>query len=133
MDHAGKRFYILDCPGYADFIGDLRSAMRVSDGTIIVVSGVDGVEVQTEKAWDFAEEMGLAAAFFVNKLDRDNSDFTRTLDDIRRYLSDKAVPLFIPIGKEANFKGVIDVLNQKHICIRQMAARNSKKRIYLRT
>ena len=113
MDHAGKRFYILDCPGYADFIGDLRSAMRVSDGTIIVVSGVDGVEVQTEKAWDFAEEMGLAAAFFVNKLDRDNSDFTRTLDDIRRYLSDKAVPLFIPIGKEANFKGVIDVLNQK--------------------
>ena len=113
MDHAGKRFYILDCPGYADFIGDLRSAMRVSDGTIIVVSGVDGVEVQTEKAWDFAEEMGLAAAFFVNKLDRDNSDFSRTLDDIRRYLSDKAVPLFIPIGKEASLKGVIDVLNQK--------------------
>jgi len=113
MDHAGKRFYVLDCPGYADFIGDLRSAMRVSDGTIIVVSGVDGVEVQTEKAWDFAEEMGLAAAFFVNKLDRDNSDFSRTLDDIRRYLSDKAVPLFIPIGKEASLKGVIDVLNQK--------------------
>jgi len=113
LDHAGKRYYILDCPGYADFIGDLRSAMRVSDGTVIVVSGVDGVEVQTEKAWEFAEEMGLAVAFYINKMDRDNADFSRTLGDIRRYLSDKAVPLFLPIGQEANFKGVIDVLSQK--------------------
>jgi len=113
VDHKGKHLHVLDCPGYADFIGDLRSAMRVTDSAVFVVSGVHGVEVQTEKAWEFSEELGLASVFYISKMDRENADFEKTLGTIKDFLSDKAVPLFLPIGSEANFKGVVDLLGQK--------------------
>ena len=69
---------VLDAPGYADFVGDLRSAVRAADAVIVVVSAVDGVEVQTEFAWELAVEAGLPRAIFVNKLDRERSDFQGT-------------------------------------------------------
>jgi elongation factor G len=78
-----------------------------------VISGVHGVEVQTEKAWEFGEDMQLPMAFYISKMERENADFERTLSEIQDYLSDKAVPLFLPVGKEAAFKGVVDVLRQK--------------------
>ncbi|HOG13553.1 MAG TPA: elongation factor G [Synergistales bacterium] len=113
IEHADKLIYLLDCPGYADFIGELRSSMRVVDSTIVVISGVHGVEVQTEMAWEFGEDMKMPMAFFISKMERENADFERTLKEIQDYLSDKAVPLFLPVGKEAAFKGVVDVLRQK--------------------
>lgn len=112
-EHKERHLYILDCPGYADFIGDLRSAMRVTDSAVIVVSGVHGVEVQTEKAWEFSEDLGLASVFYISKMDRENADFQKTLGNIKDFLSEKAVPLFLPVGSEANFKGVIDLLGEK--------------------
>ncbi|WP_286952679.1 MULTISPECIES: elongation factor G [Aminobacterium] len=113
LERNGKRLYLLDTPGFADFIGEMRSAMRVSDSALAVVSGLHGVEVQTGKAYEYAEDFSIPVAFVVSKLDRENSDYARTLDDIKKQLSDKAVPFFLPIGKEASFKGVVDILNQK--------------------
>ncbi len=113
LEYSGKHIYIIDCPGYADFIGELRSSMRVVDSALVVISGVHGVEVQTEKAWEFGEDMQTPLAFYISKMERENADFERTLKEIQDYLSDKAVPLYLPVGKEASFKGVVDVLRQK--------------------
>ncbi len=113
LEHMGKHLYVFDCPGYADFIGELRSAMRVSDVGIVVISGVHGVEVQTEKAWEFGEDLQIPMAFYISKMERDNGDFDKVVKEIQEYLSDKAVPLFLPVGKESSFKGVVDLLRQK--------------------
>jgi len=113
LRHKGKTLFALDAPGFADFIGDVRSSMRVSDSAIVVVSGVHGVEVQTEKDWEFAEDFQIPVLFFISKMDRENADFDRTVGDLRKYMSEKVVPLFLPIGKEAAFKGVVDILNGK--------------------
>ncbi|MEA3283984.1 MAG: elongation factor G, partial [Synergistota bacterium] len=113
VEHGGKNIFMMDVPGYADFLGEMRSAMRVADSSLIVVSAVDGVEVQTGKAWEFAEDFGTPVAFFVNKMDRDNADYQRTVEDIREQLSKKAHSFFLPIGQESEFKGLIDVLREK--------------------
>lgn len=113
FDYKGKKMFVLDTPGYADFIGDLRSGMRVADSAVIVVSGVDGVEVQTEKAFDFAEDFSVPVLFFINKVERENADFYRTLKEIQEVLTDKALPLFLPVGQETNFKGLVNVLTGK--------------------
>ncbi|HOK19474.1 MAG TPA: GTP-binding protein, partial [Thermosynergistes sp.] len=111
--HKDKTIFVLDTPGYADFVGDLRSSMRACDAAVVLVSAVDGVEVQTERAWSFTEDFGIATVFYVSKMDRDNASFDRTLGEIRQYLSDKVVPLYLPIGSEKNFKGLVDVLANK--------------------
>lgn len=113
MNRNDKVIYVLDTPGYADFIGEMRSAMRVSDSSAIVISGLHGVEVQTGKAWEFAEDFNLPVIFYISKLDRENSDFQRTVTEIREELSEKATPLFLPIGKETSFNGVVDILKGK--------------------
>lgn len=113
FDYKGKNLFVLDTPGYADFVGELRSGMRVADSVVILVSGVDGVEVQTEKAYDFASDFSIPVIFFINKLDRDNADYDKTLKEIQQVLTDKALPLFLPIGQESNFKGVVNVLSGK--------------------
>lgn len=113
VEHGGKNIFMMDVPGYADFLGEMRSAMRVADSSLIVVSAVDGVEVQTGKAWEFSEDFGTPVAFFVNKMDRDNADYQRTVEDIREQLSKKAHSFFLPIGQESEFKGLIDVLREK--------------------
>jgi len=113
FDYRGKNLFLLDTPGYADFVGELRSGMRVADSVVILVSGVDGVEVQTEKAFDFASDFSIPVVFFINKLDRDNADYDKTLKEIQQVLTDKALPLYLPIGQESNFKGVVNVLSGK--------------------
>lgn len=102
---------IIDAPGYADFIGDLRSAMRVADLAVFVVSAVEGLEVQTEVAWRYADELNLPRLIFVNKVDRENSSFRRTLDQLREAFGMGVAPLSLPLGREHDFKGVISVLD----------------------
>ena len=97
----GVKINVLDAPGYADFIGDLRSAIRAVDAVIVVVSAVDGVEVQTEAAWELAVEAGLPRAIFVNKLDRERSSFQGTLDQLVSSFGNQVAPLELPIGAEA--------------------------------
>jgi elongation factor G len=104
---------VLDAPGYADFVGDLRSAIRAADAVIVVVSAVDGVEVQTETAWELAVEEGLPRAIFVNKLDRERADFQSTLDQLVATFGNQVAPFELPIGAEHEFRGVADLLHEK--------------------
>jgi elongation factor G len=109
----GVKINVLDAPGYADFVGDLRSAIRAVDAVIVVVSAVDGVEVQTEAAWELAVEAGLPRAIFVNKLDRERSSFQDTLDQLVSSFGNQVAPLELPIGAEAEFSGIADLLHAK--------------------
>ncbi len=102
---------VLDAPGYADFLGDVVAAIQAADLALFVVSGVEGIEVQTQIAWKLAEQRGLPRAIFVNKLDRERSSFSRTLDDLKAKFGPGVAPLQLPIGEEADLAGVIDLLN----------------------
>ncbi len=109
-DHKGQKVFLLDVPGYADFIGEARSSLRVSGSAIVVVSAVDGVEVQTDKVWEYAEEFGTSVIFFVNKMDRENADYDGVFNQIRDELTKGAYRLFLPIGSADSFRGVVDIL-----------------------
>ena len=109
----GVKINVLDAPGYADFIGDLRSGVRAADAVILVVSAVDGVEVQTETAWELAVEANLPRAVFINKLDRERSDFQATLDQLVSAFGNQVAPFELPIGQEQEFRGVADLLHEK--------------------
>ncbi|MEY2453417.1 MAG: elongation factor, partial [Acidimicrobiaceae bacterium] len=101
---------LIDCPGYADFIGDVHAALRVADLAIFVVSAVEGVEVQTYAAWKLAAELGVPRMIFINKLDRERASFERTLDQLRERFGAGVAPLELPIGEETAFHGVADLL-----------------------
>jgi elongation factor G len=109
----GVKINALDAPGYADFVGDVHSAIRAVDAVILVVSAVDGVEVQTEAGWELAAELGLPRAIVVNKLDRERASFERTLDDLVKSFGTQVAPLQFPVGEEHDFAGVADLLSGK--------------------
>jgi len=104
---------IIDTPGYLDFITDTKASLRVVDNAVLVVCGVSGVEVQTEKVWDFAEEYKIPKTIFINKMDRERADFYRTKDMINKIFGSSAVSVQLPIGKEDNLKGVVDLIKMK--------------------
>jgi elongation factor G len=104
---------ILDTPGYADFFSEVKSALRVVDSILTVVEAVAGVEVQTEIGWQEANRVKLPKAIFINKMDRENANFDRVVHQVRDVLKCNAVPVELPIGSEANFAGVIDLLTMK--------------------
>jgi elongation factor G len=104
---------VLDAPGTADFVGDVRSAVRAADAVIVVVSAVDGVEVQTEFAWELAVQEDLPRAIFVNKLDRERADFQATLDQLVSAFGSQVAPFELPIGAENEFNGIADLLHEK--------------------
>ena len=104
---------VLDAPGYADFVGDVRSAIRAVDAVLLVVSAVDGVEVQTEVAWELAVEAGLPRAIVINKLDRERASFERTLDQLVQSFGTQVAPMELPLGEEHEFEGTADLLNRK--------------------
>src|SRR6202047_2184238 len=106
---------LLDCPGYADFASDTIAALRVADLAVFVVSAVEGVEVQTEMMWKVAAELGLPRMVFINKLDRERASFERTLDQLQRTFGAGIAPLELPIGEEADFRGVADLLSDTAI------------------
>ena len=109
-----KKINFIDTPGDQNFLVDTRTAMQVAaDCAVVVVSCPDGVQVVTEKVWQFADELGLPRAIFVNKMDRDRADFDTCLADIKKSLSEKASPVQMPIGKEGGFEGVVDLLSLK--------------------
>jgi elongation factor G len=104
---------ILDTPGYNIFINDTRAALVAADFALVLVDGVAGVEVQTEKVWAFSEEFKLPRAIVVNKLDRERADFNRALESVQQNFGRTAVPIQIPIGSEREFKGVVDLVRMK--------------------
>jgi elongation factor G len=115
VEYDDHKLNVIDTPGYADFLGDVAAALRVADLAIFVVSAVEGVEVQTEAAWRLAEEEAMPRAIFVNKLDRERASFPRTLDQLKEKFGAGVAPLELPIGDEAAFRGVIDLLADEAI------------------
>ncbi len=109
----GHKINIIDCPGYADFVGDVVSALRVVEAAIFVVSAVDGVEVQHELIWDIVEDMGLPRLIVINKLDRERASYEGTLQQLKDRFGNKPFPLHLPVGEERDFKGVIDLLEMQ--------------------
>ncbi len=109
----GHKINLVDTPGYADFVGDVRAALRVTDLAVFVVSAVDGVEVQTENMWRMAEELGVPRMIFINKLDKERASFDRTLDALRSRFGAGIAPIELPIGEEAAFHGVADLFTDK--------------------
>ncbi|HEY3373757.1 MAG TPA: elongation factor G [Candidatus Aquicultor sp.] len=104
---------IIDTPGYTDFVGEVYGALRAVDIAGIVVDAVSGLEVQTERVWGIADEYGLAKFVIINRMDKEHANFNEVLSVLQEVYTDKVTPLQLPIGSEANFKGVVDVLKQK--------------------
>lgn len=111
--HSDTKVNLIDTPGYAAFVVHARPALSVADCGLVVVDGVKGVEVQTEKTWGYANEFMLPRFIVINKLDKEHSDFGSALDTAREAFSRAIIPFTLPIGKEHNFKGIVDVLHMK--------------------
>ena len=104
---------ILDTPGDSNFAFDTRNCLRVADGAVVVIDAVGGVEFQTEKVWEYADEYKLPRIVFISRMDRERADFFTSVETIKSRLGKKATPVLLPIGKEDNFKGVIDLITKK--------------------
>ncbi len=113
LDHKDTKINLIDTPGYAAFVSHARPALRVADCALVVVDGVNGIEVQTEKTWNYANEFMLPRFMVINKLDKERSDFGHALDTATDSFARSIVPFTLPIGSEENFKGVVDVVHLK--------------------
>ena len=101
---------LLDTPGYADFCGETLAAMRAADAAVVVVDGASGVEVGTRRLWKSLDELRLPRVVFISRLDKENSDFAKIVEQVQSIFGKKCVPLVLPVGKEAGFAKVINVL-----------------------
>lgn len=113
LDWKDNRINVIDTPGYADFAGDTAAGLRVADGAVLLVNGGMGVEPGAENTWDMAMAAEKPVFICVNMMDKENADFDKCLSQAQSALSDKAVPVLLPIGKADGFKGVVDLINLK--------------------
>jgi elongation factor G len=113
LDHKETKLNFIDTPGYAAFVSHARPALRVADCALVVVDGVNGVEVQTEKTWAYANEFILPRIMVVTKLDKERSDFGAAVESATKTFSRAIIPFTLPIGREKDFRGVVDVVHMK--------------------
>ena len=113
VEYQNHKINFLDTPGYTDFVGEVISAMRVVDGVVIPVDSVAGAEVGTELAWHYADQFELPRFVVINMMDRENANFQKALESVRSMTSMRLLPLQLPWGEKADFKGVIDILEKK--------------------
>lgn len=104
---------LVDCPGYGIFFTETRSGMRATDATLLCVNAVSGVEVNTEKVWRTAETLNQPVLLHLTKMDRERADFFRTVESLRTTLGREATPIQLPIGAEADFHGVVDLVHER--------------------
>lgn len=109
----GHKINLLDSPGYADFIGEAQAALRVADAAVLVISAVDGVQVQHETLWRLARNAEVPRFVLINKLDRERADFHAVLEQLSDKLGSGFAPVELPLGEEHNFHGIVDVLTEK--------------------
>ena len=112
FEDSNVKINIVDMPGYFDFQGEMAQGMRAVDIATIVVCAASGIQVGTEKAWDYCEKIKLPRAFFVNKMDRENANFDKVLDQMKEMFGTSVVPIQYPIGKESDFNGIINVISK---------------------
>ncbi|MCH2465454.1 MAG: GTP-binding protein, partial [Gemmatimonadetes bacterium] len=111
-EHTGVKVNLLDTPGYLDFTGEALSAVRVADAAIIVVSATSGIEVGTERVWEYCEARGIPRIFFVSMMNKEHADFDGVFQQIKK-LSESALPVEIPIGEGPAFEGIINLFSEK--------------------
>jgi len=116
-DYKGHRLNFVDTPGYGDFISDARAGLRAVGAAVVVVDAVAGVQVQTEKVWKMANDYGVARIVVINRMDRERADFFRALESLQRRLKGRLCPLQIPLGSEATFQGVVDLVKMKVLLV----------------
>lgn len=109
----GHKLNVLDTPGYMDFVGEVKAATRVADSAIVLVEAAGGVEVGTELDWGYLDEHDLPRLVFVNKMDRENANWQQVLDQLRTKFDATFVPVQLPIGSQAEFKGYVDLIANK--------------------
>ena len=112
----GLKLNIIDTPGYADFVGETKSGIRVADGAVFVVCAASGVEVGTELTWSYAGEQEgqhIPRLIFVNKLERENADFFKVLRELQETFGKKCMPVALPIGAQDKFEGIVDLITMK--------------------
>jgi len=114
-DAKGYHFNIIDTPGHVDFTVEVNRSLRVLDGLVFLFSAVDGVEPQSETNWRLADNYKVPRMGFVNKMDRQGSDFLNVCKQVREMLKSNAVPIVLPIGDEADFKGIVDLVKNRAI------------------
>jgi elongation factor G len=113
IEWSNKLINIIDTPGYANFLHETKCAISAVGGAVVVASAITGVKVETERVWKYADEYDLAKIIFVNKMDKERADFFRSLADIEKTFKVKPLPIFLPIGQEESFRGVIDLVKMK--------------------
>lgn len=107
------RINLIDTPGFINFIEDTRGCLRAVDGAVIIVSAISGVKAETEKVWKYACEFEIPRIIFVNKMDKDNADFSQALSELEKSFDTEAIPLQMPIGSGNAFRGIVDIINMK--------------------
>jgi elongation factor G len=113
LEYRDVKINLLDTPGYTDFVGEVISAMRVADGAVILVDSVAGAEVGTEIAWTHCNQFNLPRFVLINKMDRDNANFQKALASMQEMVEMRLIPVQLPWGEKADFKGVIDLITMK--------------------
>jgi len=113
VEYKDYKINLLDTPGYTDFIGEVISALRVADGAMVLVDAVAGLEVGTEIAWSYCDTFKLPRFLVVNKIDRDNANFQKALASVQEFSETRFIPVQLPWGEKAAFKGVIDLITMK--------------------
>ncbi|MFC1898747.1 elongation factor G [Chloroflexota bacterium] len=108
-----KKVNLIDTPGYFDFVGEVKAGIRVGEAAVVAVCAASGVEVGTEQVWAYSDEANLSRLIFINKMDRENADFYKALEQIRAQFGNKCVPIQLPIGADSSFEGIVDLLTLK--------------------
>ncbi len=109
----GTKVNLLDTPGYSDFAAEVKTAVRVSEAALIVVCAASGIEVGTEQMWADSEEANLSRFIFVNKMDRENADFYKVVEELQSKFGSRCLPVQLPIGAHHDFQGLVDLLTMK--------------------
>jgi elongation factor G len=113
IEYSDHKINFLDTPGYTDFVGEVISALRVADGALVVVDSVAGAEVGTEIAWNYCDDFNLPRFVVINKMDRDNANFAKAMASVQEISEIRLIPVQLPWGEKAEFKGVLDLLTMK--------------------
>ena len=112
-DWKGNRINLVDTPGFINFLEDTRGCLRAVDGAIVIVSAISGVKAETQKIWKYASEFELPRVVFVNKMDKDMANFSRAVGDLEKAFEAEAIPLQVPMGAGAGFRGIVDLIKMK--------------------
>ena len=113
LEWSGHKVNVLDTPGYMDFMGEVKCGLRAVELVLLTLDAASGVQVGSEFAWRFADELSLPRAIFVNRMDRENADFNAALTQVQGLWGQKCLPLQMPIGSQQNFQGVVDLVTMK--------------------